>query len=143
MGGLEMIHESCGWNPSVETLELTVDVDGDGTAETVERTLQDWAKLINGGIQDADGNTIEAAILDPDTQLTIFAALENAVLGSYQCIPFAAETACQLYSQQIKYFTLNYNIMYGYGGIRLMTYNYDDAAWDAYVASQGGTLSYE
>lgn len=143
MGGLEMIHESCGWDPSKETLELTVDVDGDGQTETVERTLQDWAKLINGGIQDAEGNTLEAAILDADTQLNIFAALENAVLGSYQCIPFAAETACQLYSQQIQYATLNYNIMYGYGGIRLMTYNYDDAAWEAYIAEQGGTLSYE
>ena len=143
MGGIDAIHESCGWDPSKETLELTVDVNGDGTAETVTHTLQDWAKLINGGIQDAEGNTIEAAILDADVQLTIFAALENAVLGSYQCIPFAAETAVALYSQQIQYATLNYNIMYGYGGIRLMTYNYDDAAWEAYVAEQGGTLSYE
>ena len=38
--------------------------------------------------------------------------------------------------------TENYNIMYGYGGIRLMTYNYDDEAWAKYVADQGGTLSY-
>jgi len=71
------------------------------------------------------------------------AALENAVLSSYQCIPFAAETRCQLYSQQIQYFTLNYNLMYRYGGVRLLTYAYDDAAWEAYVASQGGILHYE
>ncbi len=143
MGGLDLIHESCGWNPSIEKLEINVDINGDGKAEKTTKTLQDWAKLINGGIQNADGSTKEAAITDPDAQMVIFAALENAVLKSYQCIPFAAETACDLYSMQIKYATLNYNIMYGYGGIRFMTYNYSDAEWDAFVAEQGGTLSYE
>ncbi|MBR2848354.1 MAG: hypothetical protein IKB87_02745 [Clostridia bacterium] len=143
MDGLERIHESCGWDPSKETLELTLDVNGDGTAETVTHTLQDWAKLINGGIHDPEGNTVEAAILDVDARLTIFAALENTVLGSYQCIPFATETTVALYSQQIRYATLNYNIMYGFGGIRLMTYNYDDTTWEAYVIEQGGTLRYE
>ena len=29
------------------------------------------------------------------------------------------------------------------GGIKYMTYNYDDAAWDAFVAEQGGTLNYK
>ena len=33
--------------------------------------------------------------------------------------------------------------MYGYGGLRLMTYTYNDADWAAYVKSVGGTLSYE
>ncbi len=143
MGGPEMIHESCGWDPAAETLELTLDADSDGKMETIEHTLQDWAKRINGGIRDAEGNVTAPAISDPDTKLTVLAALENAVLSSYQCIPFAAETRCQLYSQQIQYFTLNYNLMYGYGGVRLLTYAYDDAAWEAYVASQGGILHYE
>ena len=31
----------------------------------------------------------------------------------------------------------------GYGGLKYITYNYDDAAWDAYVAEQGGTLNYK
>jgi oligopeptide transport system substrate-binding protein len=33
--------------------------------------------------------------------------------------------------------------MYGFGGLELMSYNYTDAEWDAYVASQGGTLNYK
>ncbi len=143
MDGLAMINESCGWNPSAETLELTVDIDGDGKPESVTHTLKDWAQLINGGICEEAGSQASSAIQDPDIKLTVLAALENAVLASYQCIPFASETYCQLYSQQIRYFTLDYNIMYGYGGIRLLTYNYDDAEWDAYVAAQGGTLRYE
>ncbi len=143
MGGLLNIQESCGWNPSAEMLTLTIDFDGDGTAETEEQSLQDWAKLINGGILNEDGNTVESAITDPDTQLTILAALENAVLGAYRCIPFASETACQLHSQKIRHATNNYNVMYSYVDIRLLTFNYDDAAWEAYIAEQGGILCYE
>ena len=143
MGGLGKIHESCGWNPSKETLTITVDINNDGMTETTERTIQDWAKLINGGIRDANGNTIEAGITDPDAQLQVMAALETAGLSAYQCIPFASQTLASLHSKQIQYATLDYNIMFGYGGIRLMTYNYDDAAWAEYVASHGGILSYE
>lgn len=143
MGGLDKIHESCGWNPTRETLTITVDVNGDGNAEETTHTIQDWAKLINGGIRDEIGHTIKAGITNADAQLTVLAALETAVLSSYQCIPFASRTVCSLYSKQLKHATLDYNIMYGYGGIRLLTYNYDDVAWDKYVASQGGILSYE
>ena len=136
MGGLEAIHESCGWNPAVETLELTYDFDGDGADETVVNTLQNWAKLINGTPVDD-----QAPYTDPDTMMFVFANLEGAVLRSYQCIPFASETACSLFSQKISYATLDYNIMYGYGGLRFMTFNYTDAQWEAYVAEQG-TLEY-
>jgi len=33
--------------------------------------------------------------------------------------------------------------MYDFGGLRLMSYNYNDAEWSDFVKSQGGTLSYE
>ena len=137
MGGLGAIHESCGWNPGVETLTLTYDFDGDGSEEELTYTLQNWAKLING-----TNVGEQVAFTDADTMMFIFAKLEGAVLDSYQCIPFASETSCSLFSQKISYATLDYNIMYAYGGLRFMTYNYTDAEWTTYVASQGGTLKY-
>ncbi len=33
--------------------------------------------------------------------------------------------------------------MYGYGGIRLMKFNYNDAEWAEFVASQNGTIDYK
>lgn len=134
MGGLEKIHESNGWNPSKEEVAITYDFDGDGTAETVSDTFQNWAKSINGG---------GAYATDPKAALVILSYLETGVLSAYQCIPWGTDASVELRSQQVEYATYDYNIMYLYGGIRLMTYNYDDAAWDEYVASQGGTLSYE
>jgi hypothetical protein len=30
----------------------------------------------------------------------------------------------------------------GYGGVKYMTYNYDDAAWAALVEAEGGQIDY-
>lgn len=134
MGGLEAIHESCGWNPGEETLTITHDFNGDGTAEEVTKTFQAWAQSINGSGEYA---------ADPDMCLVILSWLETGILETYQCIPWSTETASTMYSMKIKYATLDYNIMYGYGGLRLMGYNYNDVEWEEFVKSQGGTLSYE
>ncbi|MBO4534631.1 MAG: bacterial Ig-like domain-containing protein [Clostridia bacterium] len=142
MGGLAKIHESNGWNPSTEKLTLVYDFDGDGTEEELEMTLENWSNTINGGVKEDDGTFSVPSFDDPNTKLFIMSKLEKAVLESYQCIPWATETACSLFSHKISYATLNYNIMFGYGGMRLMTFNYNDAEWAAYVKAQGGALNY-
>ena len=128
------IHESCGWDPAVDTLDITYDFDGDGTAETVTDTYLNWSQAV------AAGGKLSG---DAATRLYVLASVEAAVVKTYQCIPWASETQCSLYSQKQNMGTTTYNIMYGYGGIRHMTYNFTDAEWDAYVQEQGGTLSYE
>ena len=55
----------------------------------------------------------------------------------------SGSTACEMLAYQAKYYTEDYNIMYGFGGLELMDYNYDDAEWAEFVASQNGELSYE
>ncbi|MBR6006006.1 MAG: hypothetical protein IK064_00085 [Clostridia bacterium] len=128
MGGLTAIHESCGWDPTVET--MTVELDG----EEITDTLQNWAKSMNGAGQYAQ---------DKDTCLIILSNLETAILSSYQCIPTGTYTDCSLFSKKINYATTTYNIMYGYGGVRLMTYNFNDEQWEAFKAEQGGEIDYK
>ena len=130
MGGTTKIHESCGWDPTAET--ITIPLNGEDRTETI----QNWAKAIQpagefGGDEYAD------------TRLYILSYIETAVLGSYQCIPFGCECECTLFSKKIEYATEDYNIMYGYGGIRLMKFNYNDAEWAEFVASQNGTIDYK
>ena len=142
-GGIDSIHESCGWDPRTEKLELTYDFDGDGNAETWEYDLEQWSVLINGGGKlKRTGDTVYPAVTDAKAKLYIMSQLEKTVLSAYQCIPFASQTVCSLFSHKISYATLNYNVMYGYGGLRLMTYNYTDMEWDNYVKSQNNKLSY-
>lgn len=128
------IHESCGWDPKTATIDITYDFNGDGTAETVTDTYFNWSQAIAAGGKLA--NNMSA-------RLFVLAAVETAVVKEYQCIPWASETACSLYSMKQKMGTTQYNIMYGYGGIRHMTYNYTDAEWEKFVTNEGGTLSYE
>lgn len=134
MGGLSKIHESCGWDPTTETIDIVYDFDGDGTAETVTDTFENWSEAINDATRYA--KNIELCTI-------IMAQLETGVLRTYQCIPWSTEVVASMYSRKISYATTDYNIMYGYGGERLLTFNYSDAEWDAYVAEQGGVLNYE
>lgn len=141
--GIENIHESCGWDPRAVKLSLTYDFDGDGNDETWEYDLEQWSVLINGGGKLArTGDKVYTAVTDAKAKLYIMSQLEKTVLSAYQCIPFASQTVCSLFSHKISYATLNYNVMYGYGGLRLMTYNYTDMEWDNYVKSQNNKLSY-
>ena len=123
------IHEAACWDPTVHTFTLTV------KGEEVTKTAQEWSNVLIG--------TGEYANEDFDVKLSITAQLEEAFLKLYYRIPLAGSTICSMLSYKVNYYTEDYNIMYGFGGSRLMTYTYDDAAWNAYVASVDGNLNYE
>ena len=117
------------WDPTTETLKIKVD------GEDVTMTWQDWSRALVG-----TGPYANASI---GIKLDITAAMEREFLKKYYRIPLAASCAAYLQSFQVQDYTENYNIMYGFGGLELMTYNYNDAQWADYVAKAGGTLSYE
>ncbi len=123
------IHEKACWNPAVET--LTIRIDG----QSVTKTWQDWSRALVG-----TGPYANASL---GVKLEVTATMEREFLAKYYRIPLAASCAASLLSYQVSYYTDNYNIMYDFGGMELMSYNYSDAKWAEYVASVGGTLSYE
>lgn len=129
MGGKEAIHEACGFNPESETFDITIN------GEVITKTYQDWAKSLNGAGEYASKDQVE-------TRLLILSYLESNLIKGSHMIPFACDANVGLYSYKIEYATLDYDIMYGYGGIRLMKFNYSDDEWDAFVAEQGGQLDY-
>ena len=98
-------------------------------------TWQMWSRSMVG--------TGPYANADFSTKLHILATMEEEYLKFAYRIPLATTTACEMVSYQLDYYTEDYNIMYGFGGLELMRYNYSDAEWADYVASQGGTLNYE
>ena len=117
------------WNPATET--LTIKIDG----KNVTKTWQDWSRALVG-----TGPYANAPV---GIKLDITSTMEREFLAKYYRIPLAASCAAFLQSYQIQNYTENYNIMYGFGGMELMFYNYSDAEWAEYVAKAGGTLSYE
>ena len=124
----------------------TVKIDG------VEWTtdVYSWYQIMNGTaciITDANGNTKEfsCGIADnnPTVRLDILGALEGAVLLNYNFIPLMDDAGASLKGMQVNFETETYIFGMGFGGIKYYTYNYSDAEWDAYVASQGGALNYK
>lgn len=128
-----IVHESCGFDPSTATLTVSYDFNGDGEVENVKKSYREWTLAMNDN--SLYGQNIKARV-------TILSALEAGILSEYQCIPLTTETSSRLLSWKVEYGVDTYNVMCEYGGVRYMTYNYDDASFESYVKEQGGTLTY-
>ncbi len=134
------------WDTSAETLTVTID----GVDYTA--SVWDWTQAIGGTeitIVAADGTekTFSAGSADEDVpasvRLDILAAIEGAVLQTYDMIPIMDDGSAALKGMQIKYYTEDYIYGIGRGGIKYYQYYYTDAEWEAFVAEQGGTLNYK
>lgn len=135
------IHEAGCWDPTTTNITLTVN------GQEYTQTAQAWSHAITeGAYKNADGKTIicthSFVDADFDTKLSITAQLEEWYLKQYYRIPLASTTAASLLSYQFSYYTDEYQIMYGYGGTRLIQCHYDDAEWAKYVKDHNGQLSY-
>ena len=133
---------SSAWETDKQMMEFTmVGVGPDGEDITENMTLLDWYDCLNGATgakYDWSSNALEES-----QRLQLIAALEQEVLKVYYTVPLANSFSASLISYKVDYITYEYNTFMGYGGVKYMTYNYDDAAWAAAVAEQGGTLNYK
>lgn len=116
--------------------------------ENVTAKLTDWAKWL-ANYQKADEyisvNLFEklGALGDAELSLKtkILAEIEYAELATYNNLPIFYSVENGLQSAKVKNGSDTYlGPMIGFGGIRHITFNYDDVAWAAYVAQQGGNL---
>lgn len=123
------IHEAACYDPKTERITLVVN------GEKVTKTWQEWSGSMIGSGAYSNANV--------QTKLSILSDLERKFLERYYRIPLLSTTECTLISYQTEQYTDKYNIMYGFGGIRLMKYNYDDAEWRVFVKDMGSRLDYE
>ncbi|MDO5400604.1 MAG: ABC transporter substrate-binding protein [Eubacteriales bacterium] len=127
-------------------IDLTINIDGvDYTAP-----VTDWYSVMMGEPTDltaADGTVLEGYKCgypekDPETRLHILGAMEGAVLLNFNFIPLMDNSAAQLKGQQVEYGTEDYIFPIGFGDYEYITFNYTDAEWDEYVASNNNSLDY-
>ena len=120
--------------------DMTINLDG----EDITMNVRDWALCLNGEMKTANGKEYNFGYgqTSVDNRLNILAEIEKFMLTAYNCVPIMQNGSGSLLSQQVYYVVEEYNPMMYRGGIQYMKYNYNDAEWAEYVASQGGTLQY-
>ena len=135
---------------------LWIDLNGNGSVDSGEtKTIHAWyTSLTDGtyyepdGDRDEQGNFIdesEQARFDTvhNQKLTILSSLELAILQRWEAVPLLARGTSTLTSWKVENATDTYYDFVGFGGIRFMTFTYDDAEWAALVDEAGGNLSDE
>lgn len=128
------INEGRSFDPVNTTLSITAKFDG--TNETTrEDTYYNWVASLSGAGAYVD--------LPVDIKVEILAQIEYGLLNRYDYAIIGAYASESLNSMKIEFPVEEYNIMYGFGGLRFMTYKYSDEEWTAFVKSQGGTLNYK
>ena len=123
----------CGFDPLTETFSITADFNDDGEQTTVTKTYDAWQKSIAAGG--------EYATASESVRLTILSQLEYNLLNGFRTLPLCVGTDLTLYSKKVNFGTNNANIFVAYGGVRLMTYNYNDAEW-AKFCKKSSNLNY-
>lgn len=131
------VNERANWDPASETLTIHFEYEENGDTVIFEDTMtwKAWSNSMVGGGPYANASN--------DVKLRILAFMEEHYLKKYYRIPLASSTAAFLLSMQIEYFTEEYNIMYGFGGFRLLKFKMDDFQWREFVRKSGGTLDYK
>ena len=132
---------SKAWDTSSVQMTFTMKGVGENGVDITETmSLMDWYNCLNGlgGKYDWSSSALPEA-----KRLQLIAALEKEVLKVYYTVPLYNNFAASLLSYKVDYVTYEYNTFMGYGGIRYMTYNFDDAAWAEEVAKNNGELNYK
>ena len=127
------------WDP--KTVSVTVQATPDDKHEDGIYTynLEQWRLILQG----KDGCPVNFKNFPMEDQLAALGAVETAILKEYYSIPVYSRYSASLMGYKVDYVSYEYNTFMGYGGIRYMTFNYDDTAWAEFVASNNNILNYK
>lgn len=127
------------WDP--KTVSVTVKATPDDKHEDGIYTynLEQWRLILQG----KDGCPVNFKNFSMEDQLAALGAVETAILKAYYSIPVYSRYSASLMGYKVDYVSYEYNTFMGYGGIRYMTFNYDDTAWAEFVASNNNILNYK
>lgn len=116
-----------GFNP--KKVELTIELNG----EALTKSFYDWYDaLVNK----------EYAVADTNIRNTILAAMEKCILEQAYCTPVFYYNTASLNSKRCVLGSNIYVQLLGYGGIRYLTYTYDDVEWAKYCDENNNQLTY-
>lgn len=127
------------WDPTTVSVTVKATPDEKHKDGVYTYNLEQWRLILQG----KDGCPVNFKTFPMEDQLTALGAVETAILKAYYSIPVYSRYSASLMGYKTDYITYEYNTFMGYGGIRYMSYNFDDTEWAAFVAEKGGELNYK
>lgn len=127
------------WDPKTVSVTVKATPDDKHKDGVYTYNLEQWRLILQG----KDGCPVNFKNFPMEDQLTALGAVETAILKAYYSIPVYSRYSASLMGYKTDYITYEYNTFMGYGGIRYMSYNFDDTEWAAFVAEKGGELNYK
>lgn len=127
------------WDPKTVSVTVKATPDADHKDGVYTYNLAQWRLILQG----KDGCPVNFKNFPMEDQLTALGAVETAILKEYYSIPVFSRYSASLMGYKVDYVSYEYNTFMGYGGIRYMTFNYDDTAWAEFVASNNNILNYK
>lgn len=127
------------WDPKTVSVTVKATPDADHKDGIYTYNLEQWRLILQG----KDGCPVNFKNFPMEDQLTALGAVETAILKEYYSIPVYSRYSASLMGYKVDYVSYEYNTFMGYGGIRYMTFNYDDTAWAEFVASNNNILNYK
>ncbi len=127
------------WDPKTVSVTVKATPDADHKDGIYTYNLEQWRLILQG----KDGCPVNFKNFPMEDQLAALGAVETAILKEYYSIPVYSRYSASLMGYKVDYVSYEYNTFMGYGGIRYMTFNYDDTAWAEFVASNNNILNYK
>ena len=131
--------------------DSVIDVNGkEWKNVTLVDSVFDWAnkallgEIIECSIKETK-ETIKIKFDDKDSikmKEKILCIVEDKMLEQYTMLPLEVGASTILKGKQINYSIGKYVYGVNYGGIKYITYNYSDEAWERYIKSVGGNIDY-
>lgn len=136
----ENVRWAKGWDPTKVNVSVKATPDADHKDGIYTYNLEQWRLILQG----KEGCPVNfKKNFSMEDQLTALGAVEAAILKEYYSVPVFSLYSASLMGYKTDYVTYEYNTFMGYGGIRYMSYNFDDTEWAAFVSEKGGTLNYK
>lgn len=127
------------WDPTAVSVTVKATPDDKHEDGIYTYNLEQWRNILQG----KDNTLPNFKNFPMEDQLAALGAVETAILKEYYSIPVYSRYAASLMGYKVDYVSYEYNTFMGYGGIRYMTFNYDDTAWAEFVASNNNILNYK
>lgn len=127
------------WDPKTVSVTVKATPDDKHKDGLYTYNLEQWRLILQG----KDGCPVNFKNFPMEDQLAALGAVETAILKEYYSIPVFSRYSASLMGYKVDYVSYEYNTFMEYGGIRYMTFNYDDTAWAEFVASNNNILNYK